>query len=284
MCCSRASATRRRDRATDDAVIAKAVAEVVRRQVEVGIDVVSDGEMSKISYATYIARALLRLRRRYAARAGAGPGRVSRAAAQAGRARRDSEISPAALRRAGRGQGPRAAARRISRTCSAARPRRRRPTALPQRGLARRRSRSFSRTTTTARRMSIWRPWPRRCAWNTRPSSRAGIMLQIDAPDLAMGRHTMYRDRSLEEFERARGAAHRGAEPRAAKHAGGARAHARVLGQLRGTAPSRRSAGAVAAGRPEGQAAGPAVRGGQSAPRARMGGVREGRGSRRTRS
>ena len=31
---------------------------------------------------------------------------------------------------------------------------------------------------------------------------RAGIILQIDAPDLAMGRHTMYRDRSLEEFER----------------------------------------------------------------------------------
>ncbi len=34
--------------------IAGAVNEVVRRQVEVGIDIVSDGEMSKISYATYI--------------------------------------------------------------------------------------------------------------------------------------------------------------------------------------------------------------------------------------
>ena len=31
---------------------------------------------------------------------------------------------------------------------------------------------------------------------------QAGVILQIDAPDLAMGRHTMYRDRSLEEFER----------------------------------------------------------------------------------
>jgi len=30
---------------------------------------------------------------------------------------------------------------------------------------------------------------------------QAGVLLQIDAPDLAMGRHTMYRDRSLEEFE-----------------------------------------------------------------------------------
>src|SRR5580692_2650481 len=44
-----------RDTARDDAVIAQAVADVVRRQVEVGIDLVSDGEMSKISYATYIA-------------------------------------------------------------------------------------------------------------------------------------------------------------------------------------------------------------------------------------
>ena len=36
-------------------VITAAVAEVVRRQVETGIDVVSDGETNKISYATYIA-------------------------------------------------------------------------------------------------------------------------------------------------------------------------------------------------------------------------------------
>ena len=34
--------------------IAAAVKEVVKRQVETGIDIVSDGEMSKISYATYI--------------------------------------------------------------------------------------------------------------------------------------------------------------------------------------------------------------------------------------
>jgi 5-methyltetrahydropteroyltriglutamate--homocysteine methyltransferase len=35
-------------------VFAKAVDEVVRRQVGTGVDIVSDGEMSKISYATYI--------------------------------------------------------------------------------------------------------------------------------------------------------------------------------------------------------------------------------------
>ena len=42
------------DRADFESVIGAAVADVVRRQVEVGIDVVSDGEMSKISYSTYV--------------------------------------------------------------------------------------------------------------------------------------------------------------------------------------------------------------------------------------
>ena len=37
-----------------DAIIADAVKAVVARQVEAGVDIVSDGEMSKISYATYI--------------------------------------------------------------------------------------------------------------------------------------------------------------------------------------------------------------------------------------
>jgi 5-methyltetrahydropteroyltriglutamate--homocysteine methyltransferase len=42
------------DDADFDATMAQAVDDVVRRQVAVGIDFVSDGEMSKISYATYI--------------------------------------------------------------------------------------------------------------------------------------------------------------------------------------------------------------------------------------
>ncbi len=37
-----------------DAAMTRAVAETVRRQVEAGVDVVSDGETSKISYATYV--------------------------------------------------------------------------------------------------------------------------------------------------------------------------------------------------------------------------------------
>jgi 5-methyltetrahydropteroyltriglutamate--homocysteine methyltransferase len=42
------------DPAQFDSVVAAAVADVVRRQTAVGIDIISDGEMAKISYATYI--------------------------------------------------------------------------------------------------------------------------------------------------------------------------------------------------------------------------------------
>ncbi|MCB1371914.1 MAG: epoxyalkane--coenzyme M transferase, partial [Rhodobacteraceae bacterium] len=42
------------DAAAFDACMASAVSEAVRRQVAAGIDVVSDGETSKISYATYV--------------------------------------------------------------------------------------------------------------------------------------------------------------------------------------------------------------------------------------
>ncbi len=42
------------DQGAFDACMADAVAETVRKQIEAGIDIVSDGETSKISYATYV--------------------------------------------------------------------------------------------------------------------------------------------------------------------------------------------------------------------------------------
>ena len=42
------------DHSDFDATIAAAVKNTVARQVDCGVDIVSDGEMSKISYATYI--------------------------------------------------------------------------------------------------------------------------------------------------------------------------------------------------------------------------------------
>ncbi|GAB5469753.1 MAG: cobalamin-independent methionine synthase II family protein [Rhodospirillales bacterium] len=46
------------DSAAFEALVREEVAAVVRRQADCGIDLVSDGEMSKISYATYIAERL----------------------------------------------------------------------------------------------------------------------------------------------------------------------------------------------------------------------------------
>jgi 5-methyltetrahydropteroyltriglutamate--homocysteine methyltransferase len=42
------------DEAQFDKAVRNAVSESVRRQLEAGIDIIDDGEMSKISYATYI--------------------------------------------------------------------------------------------------------------------------------------------------------------------------------------------------------------------------------------
>src|SRR6056300_432238 len=42
------------DAAAFDACMSAAVSETVRKQVAAGIDIVSDGETSKISYATYV--------------------------------------------------------------------------------------------------------------------------------------------------------------------------------------------------------------------------------------
>ena len=46
------------DQGAFDACMASAVAEVVRRQVDAGIDIVSDGEMSKSGYSTYVTERL----------------------------------------------------------------------------------------------------------------------------------------------------------------------------------------------------------------------------------
>ena len=37
-----------------DQIVNRDVKEVVKKQIDVGIDFISDGEMSKISYATYV--------------------------------------------------------------------------------------------------------------------------------------------------------------------------------------------------------------------------------------
>jgi 5-methyltetrahydropteroyltriglutamate--homocysteine methyltransferase len=188
-----------RDAARDDAVIAQAVAEVVRRQVDLGIDVVSDGEMSKISYATYIAE-------RFSGFGGDTPREPGQ----------DLVEFPGLLKKlADRGS-----------TAKYRRPRcigeiRAKDLAPLQADLKHIRA-AIAATAPTAAFMNAASPGvvalfqpndyyasPDEYLTALAEALRveyeaivqAGITLQIDAPDLGMGRHTMYRDRSLEEFE-----------------------------------------------------------------------------------
>ena len=144
--------------------------------------------------------------------------------------------------------------------------------------------RSSSTTTTTRRTRSISTRSPTRCSTNTRPSPNAGLVLQLDCPDLGMGRHVQYAELSLEEF-RKKARVHVDAfESRGAQHPARPDAHAPVLGQLRSTAPDGRP---VARHHRRGlsrAAERHLVRGGQPAARARMGGVRDREAARRARS
>ncbi len=187
-----------RDAAQDDATIAEAVAQVVRRQVDVGIDLVSDGEMSKISYSTYIAERLSGF-----------AGDTPREAGQ------DLVDFPALLRKlADRGA---TAKYRRPRCVGEIKVRNTRPLETDIRNLtAARAAAAPTGVFMNAASPGVIAFFQPNDYYRTQDDYleavaaamqyeyeaivKAGIILQIDAPDLAMGRHTMYRDRSLEEF------------------------------------------------------------------------------------
>ena len=188
-----------RDIAADAAVITKAVADVVRRQVATGIDVVSDGEMSKISYATYIAR-------RFSGFAGDTPrepgqdlvefpGLLSKLAERGSTAKyrrprcvgevRVADVGPLQedvrnLQAAVQQSAP------VGAFMNAASPG---VIALFQPNDYYRTQDDYLVALAEALRTEY------------EAIAAAGLILQIDAPDLAMGRHTMYRSRTVEEFE-----------------------------------------------------------------------------------
>jgi 5-methyltetrahydropteroyltriglutamate--homocysteine methyltransferase len=189
-----------RNAAEDDAVLTKAVADVVQRQVNLGIDLVSDGEMSKISYSTYVAD-------RFTGFAVDTP----REAGQ------DLVDFPGLLRKlADRGA---TAKYRRPRCVGEIKVRDTRALETDIRNL----KAASAAASPTAAFMNAASPgviafflpndyYPTQddyleavaAAMQTEYEAivRAGIILQIDAPDLAMGRHTMYRDRTLDEFDR----------------------------------------------------------------------------------
>jgi 5-methyltetrahydropteroyltriglutamate--homocysteine methyltransferase len=181
--------------------IAEAVDEVVRRQVAAGIDVVSDGEMSKISYATYI---------RY--RLTGFDGDTPREPGQ------DLVEFPGILEKLAR----------LGSTAKYARPRcvgpiRTRsldPLRADLDNLARAAAASAPAATfmnaASPGVIALFQPndfYPTQDAYlealgeAMRPEYEAiveaGFLLQIDAPDLGMGRHTMYRSESVADYLKA---------------------------------------------------------------------------------
>jgi 5-methyltetrahydropteroyltriglutamate--homocysteine methyltransferase len=187
-----------RDQAHDDAIIREAVAEVVRRQVEVGLDLVSDGEMSKISYATYIAR-------RFAGFDGDTPREPGQDLVEfPGLLRKLAERGATAKYRRPRCVGPvsvkdlqplKMDIANLNAAAAATHPTGVFMNAASPGVIALFQPNDFYRTQDEYLEALA-------AALTTEYEAivRAGILLQIDAPDLAMGRHTMYRDRSLEEF------------------------------------------------------------------------------------
>lgn len=180
------------------AIVAGAVHDVVQRQVDVGIDVVSDGEMSKISYATYVSERLSGF-----------DGDTPREPGQ------DLVEFPGLLKKLAE-RGATAKYRR-PRCVAAVGVKDTRPLAVDLENLRAAAAavsplEAFMNAASPGV-VALFQPndfYPTQdeyleaLAEALRPEYEAivaaGFLLQIDAPDLGMGRHTMYRDRTEEEF------------------------------------------------------------------------------------
>ena len=186
------------DAAGGDATITEAVREVVRRQVEAGVDVVSDGEMSKITYATYI-------KDRITGFAGDTPREPGQDLVEFPRILKRLADSGATAKY----QRPRCVGEIRVRSLEPA-----------QTDVQNMKAATAASTPTDAFLnaaspgvIALFQPnefyksqddYLEAVAEAMRAEYElivgAGLLVQIDAPDLAMGRHTMYRDRSVEEF------------------------------------------------------------------------------------
>jgi 5-methyltetrahydropteroyltriglutamate--homocysteine methyltransferase len=180
------------------AVITDAVAAVVRRQVETGIDVASDGETNKISYATYIAD-------RFAGFGGDTPREPGQDLVEFPRFMAKLASSGA--------------------TAKYRRPRCIGEISLKDAGPLNEDLRNFRAAVETAKPadafmnaaspgvLALFQPndhYPTQDAYREALGTAmqteyeaiagAGFLLQIDAPDFGMGRHTMYRNASADEY------------------------------------------------------------------------------------
>jgi 5-methyltetrahydropteroyltriglutamate--homocysteine methyltransferase len=188
------------DEAAAQATLAAAVKEVVRLQREAGVDVVSDGETSKISYATYV-------KDRFTGFAGDTPREPGQDLVEFPRIlKRLADTGATARYQRPRCVGP------IARRTDA--PLRADIEALQAAVRATPATEAFLNAASPGV-VALFQPndhYPSQDAYLEALAEAlraeyedvvaSGLLLQIDAPDLAMGRHTMYRDRSVEEFLR----------------------------------------------------------------------------------
>ncbi len=181
-----------------DGIMTHAVADVVERQVGIGLDVVSDGETSKISYATYISERLTgfdgdtprepgqdlveypSLLTKLAERGATAKYRRPRCVGEIGvkslePLRKDLANMRAAVD----------ASRPVEGFLNAASPG---VVALFQPNDFYKSQDAYLEALAEGMRVEY------------EAIVAAGFLLQIDAPDLAMGRHTMYRNRTVDEF------------------------------------------------------------------------------------
>ena len=188
------------DAATFDRTIADAVADAVKRQVAIGIDVVSDGEMSKISYATYI-------KDRITGFEGDSPRKPPR----------DLQDFPTLMARLAKSGG----------TPSYKRPRCTGPIAVKDREPLEIDLRNFAAAIRNSQPIesfmnaaspgviALFQPneyygshdeYLEALAEAMRPEYEriveAGLVLQLDSPDLGLGRHMLFADKPVEEYER----------------------------------------------------------------------------------
>ncbi len=179
-------------------ILCEAVKDAVHRQIDSGVDVVSDGEMSKISYATYIKDRLTGF-----------AGDTQREPGQ------DLVDFPRILERLAESGATAKYAR--PRCVGEIRVRSLRPAAtdvqnLQRAALGSAAAEAFLNAASPGV-IALFQPnehyatqddYLEAVAEGMRAEyeliAGAGLLLQIDAPDLAMGRHTMYRNHSIESF------------------------------------------------------------------------------------
>ncbi len=243
-----------------------AVAEVVRKQAEAGVDLINDGEMSKPSYATYIKDRLdgfggtgntfvyqdLADFPRLEKRVFGDPGRSRRKtpACNAPISVRDKQ---AAQTDADNLKAALANVKSVGGFMSAASP--------GVVGL-------FFRNEHYPSQEKYLEAIAEAMRHEYETVAKAGFVLQIDCPDLGDGPAHPIRRFERGGIPQARAASRRGAQSRAAQHSARVAAHACVLGQLRGPASPRRGAVRDHRHRVHGAAERHFVRSRQSAPRA----------------